>query len=57
MECGSGASYTIELYDLYAQKIRNLSTPPSLGEYTVTKEMMECMVDDKLQIHFEYGKR
>ena len=23
----------------------------------MTKEMMECMVDDKIQIHFDYGKR
>jgi len=31
--------------------------PYSLGKFELTKEMMECMVDDRLKIHFEYGKR
>jgi len=28
-----------------------------LGSFTLTSEMINCMVDDRLQIHFEYGKR
>jgi len=34
-----------------------LSSPPSLGEFKVTKEMMECLADDYIKIQFEYGKR
>jgi hypothetical protein len=37
--------------------MQNLATPPTLGDFTVTREMMECLPDDTLKIHFEYGKR
>jgi hypothetical protein len=47
----------VSLYDLAQQRIRGLRDAPPLGSFTLTKEMMECMVDDKIQIHFEYGKR
>jgi len=57
IECGAGQPYVIEMLDIAAQKIQGLAAPPSLGKFTVTKEMMECMVDDRLQVHFEYGKR
>ena len=48
IECGPGESYTVQIFDLYGQRIQGLDTPPSLGSFTVTKEMMECLVDDKL---------
>lgn len=28
-----------------------------MGKFTVTKEMMECLADDYINVHFEYGKR
>jgi hypothetical protein len=47
----------VELLDLAQKDIQGLVVAPSLGQFVITKEMMECMVGDKLQIHFEYGKR
>lgn len=52
LQCGGGQPYVVELFDKLAQRVRNLTNPPSLGSFKVTKEMMECMVDNKLQIHF-----
>jgi len=34
-----------------------LENPPSLGSFIVTREMLACLTDDKIKIHFEYGKR
>lgn len=45
------------MFDLVGQKLQNLPTPPSLGSFVVTREMMECLSDDYIKINFEYGKR
>jgi len=29
----------------------------SLGFFKVTREMLECMTDNEIQVHFQYGKR
>ena len=47
----------VEMLDMKQKEVQGLAVAPSLGQFTITKEMMECMVGDKLQIHFEYGKR
>jgi len=57
IKCGAGQPYVVELFDVKSQNLRGLAAPPSLGAFKVTKQMMECMVDNKLQIHFQYGKR
>ena len=28
-----------------------------IGRFQVTKQMTECMVNNQLQVHFQYGKR
>ena len=59
LECGPGEPYVVELFDKRAERVQGILTglPPSLGKFFVTKEMMECMHEDQIQIHFEYGKR
>jgi len=42
---------------LVGQRLQNLNTPPSLGSFVVTREMLECLSNDNIKIHFEYGKR
>lgn len=34
-----------------------MATPPRIGKFPVTRQMMECMVNNELQVHFQYGKR
>jgi len=48
MTCGPGEQVHVELFDLEQQRIQDLDVPVSLGMFRVTKEMMECMVGDKL---------
>ena len=57
MECGGGQSYVVEVFDKNKQNDRGLSAPPLIGRYPVTKQMMECMVDNELKVHFQFGKR
>ena len=57
LACGPGQSYVVELFDKAAQIERGTATPPSLGSFKVSQQMMECMTDNKLQIHFQYDKR
>jgi len=37
LECGPGESYVIELFDKLAQTKQGVSSPPSLGSFSVTK--------------------
>jgi len=39
LECAAGSSYIVEMFDLASQKIQGLATPPSLGSFSITKEM------------------
>ena len=54
LECGEGQPYIIEMFD--ASIDVNGSIIP-LSTFKVTEQMMECMVDDQVQIHFQYNKR
>ena len=57
LECAAGSSYIVEMFDMAQKRIRGIDSGKSIGLFTVTQEMTECLVDDYLQIHFEYGKR
>jgi len=37
--------------------LQSLPSPPALGSFKVTKEMIDCLTDDYIKIQFEYGKR
>jgi hypothetical protein len=50
--CGPGQPYVVELFDRNKQTQQGLAQPPSIGQFKVTKQMMECMVENKLQVHF-----
>lgn len=47
LECGAGRAFTIEIFNA-----ANLGDIKSLGFFKVTKEMLECMMDNKIQVHF-----
>jgi hypothetical protein len=55
--CSDTEDYKVELFDLVAQQEQELALPPSLGSFLVTREMLQCLTNDKIRIHFEYGKR
>jgi len=57
LECGGGQPYIIEVFDKVKQRETGAGSPPKIGSFQVTKQMMECMVDNELKVHFQFGKR
>jgi len=48
--CDANSNFIVEMFDLKAWEIQGMVSPmpPTLGAFTVTKEMMECMHGDNL---------
>jgi len=56
-ECEIGDDFKVEVFNLAAASVQGLSGPLSLGYQIVTREQVQCLGQDKIKIHFEYGKR
>lgn len=57
VSCSQDSDFRVELFNIGAQRSQNLQAPPSLGYHIVTREMIQCLGQDKVKVHFEYGKR
>jgi hypothetical protein len=57
VDCPQTDDFRVELYSLDMQKETGIEGPASLGYHIVTREMIQCLGQDKIKVHFEYGKR
>jgi hypothetical protein len=47
LQCGPGKAYTLELFNN-----ANKADIQSLGFFKLTREMLQCMTNNKIQVHF-----
>jgi len=52
MECGYEKPYTVEIMNR-----KDPANIKSLGWFKFTWAMLECMTDNRMMVHFQYGKR